>query len=66
MNTARAIPERGRETRTSGEDQGTMFPPELRPSKRKTRVRTRVNAPRKSIRASADLEDCLGGMSITK
>lgn len=54
---------RGMVVRTRGSVQGTMFPPAFRPSSTRTRNPTVKSAPPKSMRASSDLLETLGGMS---
>src|SRR6187402_1583123 len=62
MNPQREMAESGRDTVTSGWFQGTIFPPELRPSRRRTRVTSRVKEPKKSTRESFDFSDFFAGI----
>lgn len=54
---------RGMVVKTSGSVQGTRFPPAFRPSSSRTRKPTVRNEPPKSMRASSDLLETLGGTS---
>ena len=56
-NANRRTAERGSDVSTRGWLQGTMLPPELRPSRSKTSVATSNEEPRKSTRLSFGVSD---------
>lgn len=66
MKSRRNIPESGRVVRTSGWVHGTKLPPELRPSKSRTSVKTNVVAPRKSTRLIREIFFSLTGILTVK
>ena len=66
MKSRRELKDSGRVVYIKGWFQGTTLPPEFRPTRRSTSVVMSDAAPRKSIRLSADLDECLTGILTVK
>ena len=63
MKRSSRAAERGMVVTTKGCDQGTELPPELRPRRSRTRVETRVVAPRKSMRFRRAVVEAVGSLT---